>query len=66
MAAVGDQLVGLFEGAFVEQEFDALAGRHLAFFVLALAALRAAAFFGQLVALFQFGNFFFEFHGERL
>ena len=40
-AAVGDQLVGLFEGAFVEQELDALAGRHLALLVLrARGALR--------------------------
>jgi hypothetical protein len=35
---VGDELVEFFEGAFVEQQFDALAGGELAFFVLALAA----------------------------
>ena len=39
VAAMGDELVGLFEGAFVEQELDALAGRHLAGFVLPFAAL---------------------------
>ena len=65
VAAVRDQLVGLFEGALVEQKLDALARRHLAFFVLALAALRASAFFGKLVALFQFCNFFFEIHGGK-
>jgi hypothetical protein len=42
-AAVGDEFVGFFEGAFVEQKVDALAGRHLAFFVLAFAALRASS-----------------------
>jgi len=43
---VGDQLVGFFESAFVEQELDALAGRHLTLFVLAFAALWAATVFG--------------------
>ena len=61
-AAVCDQLVGLFEGAFVEQELDALPRRHFAFFVLALAALLASAVFGQLVALLQFCDFLFEIH----
>ena len=63
---MGDQLVGLLEGALVEQKFDALARRHLALFVLALAPLRASAFSGQLVSLLQFGNFLFEFHREPL
>ena len=54
-AAVGDELVGLFEGAFVEQELDALARRQLALLVLARAALFAAAGFGQRVAALQFG-----------
>ena len=63
-AAVGDQLVGLFEGAFVEQEFDALAGRHLALFVFAGAALFAAAGFGQRVATLQFRQFLFQIHGR--
>ena len=66
VGAVGDQLVGFFEGAFVEQELDALAGRHLAFFVLAFAALRAAAFFGQVVAFLEFCQFLFEIHGRRI
>ena len=66
VAAVRDQLVGLFEGAVVEQELDALAGRHLAFFVLALAALRSAAVFGELVAFLEFGDFLFEIHARGL
>ena len=49
-AAVRDQLVGLFEGAFVEQELDALAGRHLALLVFAGAALFSASGFGEGVA----------------
>ena len=65
IAAVRDQLVGLFEGAFVEQEFDALPRRHLAFLVLALTPFFASACFGQLVALFQFRDFFFEIHGGK-
>src|SRR5579863_2629997 len=66
VAAVGDELVGLFEGAVVEQELDALAGRHFSFFVLALAALGSAAVFGELVAFLQFSNFLFEIHGGRI
>ncbi len=49
-AAMGDQLVELFEGAVVEQQFDALAGAEFAFLVLAGAALGAAALFGGFVA----------------
>jgi hypothetical protein len=37
--------------------------RDIAFFVLPLAPLRASAFFGELVTLFEFRNFFFEIHG---
>ena len=66
MAAMRDQLIGFLEGALVEQKLDALAGRHLALFVLPLAPLRAAAFLGHLVSLFQFGNLLFEFHREPL
>jgi len=51
--AVGDQFVGFFEGAVVEQEVDALAGGELAFFVLAFAAGGSAAFFGEVIALLQ-------------
>ena len=66
VAVVRDQLVGLFEGAFVEQELDALPRRHFAFFVLPLAALRASTLFGKLVAPFQFCKFFFKIHGGRI
>ena len=54
--AVGDELVGLLEGAVVEQQLDTLARRELACLVLALAAFRAPGFFGQGVAAFQFSN----------
>ena len=53
-AAVGDVLIQLFERALITEKLDALAGRELAFLVLALAAFRAAAGFGERVALLQF------------
>ena len=53
-AAVGDELVELFEGALVEQQVDALAGGELAFGVLPGAALGAAAFFGGVVSAAEF------------
>ena len=43
---MADQLVHLFERAFVEQQIDALARRQLAFRVLPLHPLLAAARFG--------------------
>ncbi len=46
-AAMGDELVELFEGAFVEEQFDALAGGELALLVLAVAAVVAAALLGR-------------------
>ncbi len=55
VAAMRDQLVGLFEGAFIEQKLDALAGRHFALLMFACAALFASAGFGQRVAALQFG-----------
>ena len=64
VAAMGDQFVGLFEGAFVEQELDALARRHLALLVLARPALFASACFGQRVAALQFGQFLFQIHAR--
>ena len=66
VAAVRDQLVGLLEGAFVEQELDALARRHLAFLVLLLAALFPAAFFGQVIALLEFLEFLFQIHRPQI
>ena len=53
-AAVGDEFVGLFEAAFVEQEQDAFAGGELAFAMLAFAAFRASALFGESVAAVEF------------
>ena len=47
-AAVLHELVELFEATLVEQDLDALAGRELAFGVLALLALGAAARLGAL------------------
>ena len=44
-AAVLHQLVQFFEGALVEQQFDALARAELSFFMLARAAFRPAAVF---------------------
>src|SRR5581483_11374160 len=52
--AVSDQLVRLFECAFIEQQMYPLAGGKFSFPVLALTALLAAAFFGETVAAFQF------------
>src|ERR1035438_437008 len=60
---MGDEAVGLLEGAFVEKEINPLAGRHFAFFVLALAAFQPAAVFRQTIAEFQFLKFLFEIHG---
>ena len=59
-----DQLVGLLEGALVEQELDALARRHLALLVLARPALFAAAGLSEGVAAFQFSQFLFQIHGR--
>ncbi len=44
---MGDELVGLFEGAFIQQKIDTLARRELAGLALACAPLRASAFFGD-------------------
>ena len=60
---MGDQFIGLFERALVEQKLDALPGRHAAFFVLFLAALGTTAFLRQGIALFQFGELLFQLHG---
>ncbi len=48
------QLVELFERAFVEQQFDALARGELAFLVLAGAAFRSAALLGGVAAPAEF------------
>ena len=62
VATVGDELVGLFEGAFVEEELDALAGGHLALLALRGDAGFASAGFGEGVAALQFGQFLLEVH----
>ena len=49
---MGYKLIGLLEGAFIEQELDALAGGHLAQLVFARTALLASARFGKFVAQF--------------
>ena len=54
VAAVAHQFVHFLEGAFVEQQVDALAGGEFAFLVLAGAALFASAVFGRSVPSAQF------------
>ena len=49
-AAMGDEFIRLFEGAFVEKKLDALARRHLACFMLAFATIGAATGLGQAIA----------------
>ena len=51
-AAMGDELVGLLEGAFVEEKFNSLARRHLACFMLAFATIDAATSLGKAIAAF--------------
>src|SRR6266699_2581040 len=60
------QLVSLLEPALIEQKLDTLTGVHLAFFMLALAPQRAAAFFGETVAFLQFLKLLFEVHGGEI
>ena len=57
-----DELVGLLEGALVEQELDAFARRHLAFLVLPVAALLAPTRLGQPVAPLQFCELLLQVH----
>ena len=53
-AAVADELVHLFEGAFVEQQVDAFARGELAFLVLLVPALLAAPRLGDGMAASHF------------
>jgi hypothetical protein len=53
-AAVLDEFVDFFEGAFVEEEFDAFAGSEFAFAVLALTAFGSSALFGGGVTAAEF------------
>jgi hypothetical protein len=54
-AAMGDELIDLLEGAFVEEQGDALTRGQLAGMALAFAALGASAFFGGGAAAAQLG-----------
>jgi hypothetical protein len=47
---MGDELVELFEGVLVEQQFDALASAEFSFLVLSGAAIRASTLLGGFVA----------------
>ena len=61
-----DQLVSLLKRALVEQKVNALASRHLAFFVLSFATLPSAAFRSQTIAPLQLFQFLFEIHGGEI
>ena len=61
-ATVVDELVQLVERAFVQQQLDALAGGHLAYGVLLLYLVHAAAQGGALVQLFELLVYFFSVH----
>lgn len=63
-AAVADEGVELFEGAFVEEEVDALAGSHLAVAALAFETIGASAEFGIGAAAFEFGDRIIVSHHE--
>jgi len=54
IATMGNEFIELLKRAFVEQQFDALARRELAGFVLAFAAIRAATRFRFGIAAAQF------------
>ncbi len=54
--AMRHQLIDLLEGAFIQQQIDALARGKLAFFVLPLPPRRPAALFGRFVPAPQFRN----------
>ena len=65
-AAMGHVLIEFFECAFVAEQFDAFASGELAFLVLALAALGAAAGFSECVALLEFFEALLGVHGRVL
>src|SRR6185436_13377492 len=66
VCAVGDESVGFFECAVIEQELDPLPGRHLALCVLAFAALLTPALVGQSIPALEFLQFLFDVHGSGL
>src|SRR5262249_9069084 len=59
-ALVRDHLVEFLEGTLVEEEFNALARGHLAFFMLTGAAFFTASDFGQRIAAFDLGECVFQ------
>ena len=61
-ATVIDELVQLIERALVQQQFDALAGGHLAHGVLLLYLVHAAAQGGAFVQFFKLAVYFFSIH----
>jgi hypothetical protein len=61
-AAMDDELVRFLERSLVKQEFDSLAGGHLAQFVLAFAPLLASTSFGKSIAPLQFSQFPVQIH----
>ena len=63
-AAVTDEGVEFFEGAFVEEEVDALAGGEFAVTALAFEAIGATAEFGIGAAAFEFGDRILVSHHE--
>src|SRR5207248_3032570 len=64
LRAMRYQAVSLFEGALIEQELDALAGTHLAFFVLPRPPLFAAASLGQRIAPLQLRQLLLQIHAK--
>ena len=65
LRAVLDEFVDLLEGAFIEEQFQPLAGREFALGVLARAALLAATGIGLGVASAEFVEFFLQRHKNK-
>lgn len=66
VGAVGDEAIGFFKRAFIQQELDPLPRRHLPVLMLTFTALFPAAFLRQLVAALQFLQLLFDIHGTGL
>ena len=65
-AAVGDELIGLLERCFIEQEFDTFPGRHPTGLAMFFEAIQAPAFVGELAAALEFRQLLFKFHGGTI
>ena len=61
--AMGHEHVSLFEAAFIEQDGDAFASRHLALGMLGIDALLTTTEAGFIALLQQFLDFLFYKHG---